>query len=1102
MTDQKSAPDRGARSGWAFVAAWLAAAVGLPSAWAAINRREVAAHPLLGLALLAFAVTAATVGSLVSGLWRTKYYDRVIDWMSAELDRRLSRFGRRYHEYILSDLRFVDLRGLVGRAFDPELSAVYVDVALRPRDAGKVPSSDLAPDQAVDLPTAGKRSLIGDFLGKPRPRVLAVIGAPGSGKTTLLRHTARDLYTHSRRPRRQRNTPVLLYLRDHVTAITADPQVALPTLVTSILARYGLTEPREWLERRLRAGKCLVLLDGLDEVAEEADRKAISDWVTVQVTRYPDNDFVVTSRPLGYQSAPIDGAITVQTQPFTPEQVTHFVHAWYLAENRHDTGADDPGVTRQARAEADDLLAQLRKVPALHTLTVNPLLLTMIAIVHRHHGALPGSRADLYAQICQVLLWRRQDAKKLRIQPRGDQKERLMRVLAFEMMSRGVRDLATDEAVAILQPWLRRIAKDLTAEEFIDDAALNGLFIEREPGVRAFAHQTFQEYLAAAHIKDKNLQDVLIHAVNDIWWRETILLYVAGTDAGPIVEASLAANTIPALTLALDCEEEAGELHEELRQKLEDLLAAGFARGADPERRKLLIAVTVGRQLREVTEAGSGTRLCTRAITNRVYRLFLEDIAARGQHRPPDAPTDRLADPDDVVTGVRGSDVTALKDWVNEIGDGTRAYRLPVRAEINDALVSDALAGQLSQVSTWVVPSDTENLPQLYIPTSAPNPLAINATTVRSHLIRDLAAAPLTLGLLPLIITAKVAVRILTTHGIGSTDVLHLDRALNRASSLVLEHASERELELADALGLIGDPDSTASIDRDLGGTLDGGTPFLFELPSVRELELADALGLISDPGSTAIVDRNLNRALVRDLDVSRDTDHDLGGTLDLATAAARALNPDNPDNNLVNILEQASESARAIHSDLADGDALDLARDLARVLAYTSGTEIFLGRALSQMLTQRIRSLPSTSGRGNRFTDLPPLTFPAMDDSAHYLLSPDSLADDARAAIAALRKRSVDSELPSALWARRATDRFEILVGPVLAREQPVEASAAPALRILALCLAAEADILESPDLRDTFSMIAATITWLERRNSGDEKPADTIVLALDDKI
>ena len=100
--------------------------------------------------------------------------------------------------------------------------------------------------------------------------------------------------------------------------------------------------------------------------------------------------------------------------------------------------------------------------------------------------------------------------------------------------------------------------------------------------MRSFAHLTFQEYLAAAHIKDKNLSSILIGNVSDIWWRETALLYVTGTDGGPIVQACLNAGTLSALTLAFDCAEEAGELAEHLRDRLDSLLVEGLAQALIP----------------------------------------------------------------------------------------------------------------------------------------------------------------------------------------------------------------------------------------------------------------------------------------------------------------------------------------------------------------------------------------------------------------------------------------------------------------------------------------------------------------------------------------
>lgn len=197
-----------------------------------------------------------------------------------------------------------------------------------------------------------------------------------------------------------------------------------------------------------------------------------------------------------------------------------------------------------------------------------------IAIVHRYRGALPGSRAKLYAEICEVMLWRRQEAKNLASQLGGDEKETVLRGLAYTMMERRVRDLSRDELLKEIRAPLRRMSGEVTAEDFLADVSSNGLLIERETEVYSFAHQTFQEYLAAARIKDKNLVAVLAGAVEDPWWRETTLLYAARADADAIVEACLKADTVPALALAVDCADQGSEIDE-----------------TDPERRRLAAGV-------------------------------------------------------------------------------------------------------------------------------------------------------------------------------------------------------------------------------------------------------------------------------------------------------------------------------------------------------------------------------------------------------------------------------------------------------------------------------------------------------------------------------
>jgi hypothetical protein len=120
-----------------------------------------------------------------------------------------------------------------------------------------------------------------------------------------------------------------------------------------------------------------------------------------------------------------------------------------------------------------------------------------------------------------------------------------------------------------------------------------------------------------------------------------------------------------------------------------------------------------------------------------------------------------------------------------------------------------------------------------------------------------------------------------------------------------------------------------------------------------------------------------------------------------------------------------------------------------------------------------------------------------AVSQDANYTVPPDMLTDKTSKAIADLigqldRNRSAETE-----WTRRLIDRFEALSGTVLSRKQQVANSTFGALRIMAICLAAEADALQSPKIGDEFRGIAAGISWIEGRLTGGEASAEIIVLA-----
>jgi len=402
--------------------------------------------------------------------------------------------------------------------------------------------------------------------------VLGIIGAPGCGKTTLLQHIALIFASlQHRRYKMAASIPLLLFLRQHVQKIVAAEPVNLADLAQEHFTAKNIEPPVGWFAKQLDGGKCLVLLDGLDEVADLGQRQKVSEWVDEQVVLYPRCKFVVTSRPQGYLTAPVQRANVLEVRPFNSEQVKKFIHSWYLANEVTSFGnIIDDGIRLRAKDAADDLILRLKGLPALSDLTVNPLLLTMIAMVHRYRGQLPGRRVELYAEICDVLLGHWRQARGIEASLTAAQKRVALQPLAAYMMRNNKRDIRLEEIKKVIVEPLRLVSSD-SVEDFLDDLqASSGLFLESEVGKWQFAHLTFQEYLAACHfLQDKVKMD---WGIDDSWWHETLRLYAAQGDATLLVQACLESNTVEALSLAVDCLEESLKLDATVRKQVETRL--------------------------------------------------------------------------------------------------------------------------------------------------------------------------------------------------------------------------------------------------------------------------------------------------------------------------------------------------------------------------------------------------------------------------------------------------------------------------------------------------------------------------------------------------
>ena len=220
---------------------------------------------------------------------------------------------------------------------------------------------------------------------------LVILGEPGAGKTTLLKYLA-VICAEGRAEAELGLTargggsplPIFIPLREFAAeCATRDGDYCLlDYLYTHASEHLMLNLPRNFLEEALAAGRCLVCLDGLDEVWAVDRRKAITDAVRALASRYRDNRYVVTSRIVGYNDAPLDrrGFVHHTILPLTDADIAEFVRKWYTARERDAVHRDE---------RIKDLLDTLEREPRIRDLARNPLLLTIIALMHRIEAELP-----------------------------------------------------------------------------------------------------------------------------------------------------------------------------------------------------------------------------------------------------------------------------------------------------------------------------------------------------------------------------------------------------------------------------------------------------------------------------------------------------------------------------------------------------------------------------------------------------------------------------------------------------------------------------------------------------------------------------------------
>jgi energy-coupling factor transporter ATP-binding protein EcfA2 len=576
-----------------------------------------------------------------------------------------------YRQVLVEDCRHMSLRGLDISASDPtgaqrrfELAQVYVNLLTKTQVTPERESQPLSVLEAV----AGHRHVV-------------LLGDPGSGKSTFLSHLALCLAKHGLEPQQNwlerlpswpeqdsNMVPILVTLRDFVRWLPdplgiAEPHHLWDFIISRLEAQNLASAAKDFmLHDRLEHGQAVILLDGLDEIVVQRHRTFIRDVVDVFARRYPKCRVIVTCRTLSYQDPAwqLEDFNSFTLAPFNGEQIDQFITAWYgeLARLGSIPRGSIEGVTRGLRGAV--------RRPDLWRLASNPLLLTVMAVVHTHRGRLPQARALLYEESVDILLWLWEQVKVSgeddghRLQQLLEQAHRtdvdLKRSLwrlAFEMhQESGTGDTETvaDIGELRLHKTLMELHPDKSwdwAHEVVEVMKLRaGLLVERIPEVYAFPHRTFQEYLAGAHLSSEPdfAQQAARLAKEGAYWRDVILLgvgrlvYLTGDTAKPL---ALVAELCPAALADTDIAWRqvwlAGEVLLEIG--LNRVNDSALGRELGERVRRGLVSLLSNGSLTPVEQASAGDTLAAIGDPRfHVDRWYLPDEPMLGFVEIPDGP--------------------------------------------------------------------------------------------------------------------------------------------------------------------------------------------------------------------------------------------------------------------------------------------------------------------------------------------------------------------------------------------------------------------------------------------------------------------------------
>lgn len=402
-----------------------------------------------------------------------------------------------YDNYIKNYYHFLDIKGFSPKVNNTQikidLEKIYVPLALK---------TDKKED--IEITYSIEKAL--NHFNK-----LVILGDPGSGKSTIIKHLAYKICSQRPTENKLHNlVPLVIKGSDFSKYVSITSKKLSEYIIDFIDKRFEFL-----FTEKLESNHLLVLIDGIDEINNVSLRHSVVNRINAFIAQYPKIKIIVSSRIVGYKETRLNGYFDhLQVVKFKKEQIKQFISSWYLS-----IASNSDKDIEKAKKNANELFRSIQKNDSVLKMASNPLLITIIALIHHQGGTLPEKRVSLYDIASSTFLenWVRQrDTHR----NSSFDKEALISILApiaYHIHQNYTTGLITETNLKnLFRKEYKKIYPFQSKKDEVQDLKDLINFLREDAGflfekglnkngeaLFGFVHQTFQEYFTSIEFKTR-----------------------------------------------------------------------------------------------------------------------------------------------------------------------------------------------------------------------------------------------------------------------------------------------------------------------------------------------------------------------------------------------------------------------------------------------------------------------------------------------------------------------------------------------------------------------------------------------------------------------